>query len=320
MIAAAVSAIPETLAAVRDTGPEDGDVGPPDEQIVTDAEALLIGLADRFPAYQLRRLGGRILAQVAPEIAERADAVALRKQEARAYEKRSFTLSRPIDGVVRVYGSLGVEDAAIVSAALDPLCTPRAGDERLPAQRRADALTDVCRLALRTGDLPANGGEPPHMAVTVPFEALAGRLRTTATIDDGERISAATARRLACDARILPVVLGGDGQVLDLGRSRRLAHGALRRALNVRDRGCAFPDCDRPPRWCDAHHLRPWSEGGSTKLDNLVLLCRHHHRIVHDPQRGWRVRLADDRLPEFVPPPWTDPRQQPRRNLYHPRT
>ena len=333
VIATAVNAIPETLAAVHDDGSAsvdsdsdsdsgaaaDSGPGPSDEQITVDAEAELIRLAGRFPAYQLRRLADRILAHVAPEIAERADEAALLRQEARAHARRSFTLSRPIDGMVRVCGALGVEDAAIVSAALDPLCTPRASDERVPAQRRADALIDVCRLALRTGDLPDNGGEPPQLAVTVPFDPLTRSL-CTASVDSGERFSARSVRRLACDARILPIVLGGEGQVLDVGRSRRLAHGALRRALIARDRGCAFPDCDRPPRWCDAHHLRPWSDGGPTSLDNLVLLCRHHHRILHDSAWGWSVRLADDRLPEFVPPPWTDPNQRPRRNLYHPRT
>lgn len=314
VIAEALDAIPETIGAV-----EADDADPPNDQVIADAEAMLIEMAGRFPAYQLRRLGDRILTHVAPEIAERADDAALRRQEARAHAKRCFTVSRPIDGMVRVFGTLGIEDAAVVSAALDPLCTPTAGDDRLPAQRRADALVDVCRLALRTGDLPGNGGEPPQLSVTVAFDPLAGRLGSAA-VDNGDRISAATARRLGCDARILPVVLGGDSQVLDVGRTRRVATGALRRALVARDRGCAFPDCDRPPRWCDGHHLIPWSEGGPSNLDNMVLLCRHHHRILHDPARGWQVRLGDDRLPEFVPPPWTDPGQLPRRNLYHPRT
>src|SRR6185503_787306 len=95
---------------------------------------------------------------------------ALDRAEARAYKDRSFTLTMPEDGRVRLFGSLPLEDAAIVNAALDPLCVPRPGDERTPAQRRADALVDVCRLALRTGDLPDNGGVAPQLAVTVPFD------------------------------------------------------------------------------------------------------------------------------------------------------
>ena len=290
---------------------------PPD--LADRAEAALIDRAAQFPAHQLRRLGERILAHVAPEIADRADEATLRRLEARASRRRTLTLSQPREGLVHLFGTFSVEDAAVLHAALQPLCTPAAGDERSAGQRRADALVDVCRLALRTGQLPEHGGEPPQVTVTIPYDPLTATLGT-ATADNGERLSADTARRLACDARILPIVLGGAGQVLDAGRSRRLATGPLRQALHPRDRGCAFPGCDRPPRWCDAHHLRPWSAGGRTSLDNLVLLCRLHHRTLHDPSSGWTARLARDDLPEFVPPPWTDPAQRPRRNLYHPRT
>jgi hypothetical protein len=137
-------------------------------------------------------------------------------------------------------------------------------------------------------------------------------------LDTGGRLSPAQVRQLACDAKVIPAVLGGDGQVLDLGRSRRLITGALRRALEVRDRGCAFPGCDRPPRWCDGHHIHPWVDGGPTSLDNSVLLCGFHHRVIH---RGhWIVRLGGNGLPEFIPPAYVDPQQRPRRNLYHHRT
>jgi hypothetical protein len=283
------------------------------------AEAALIEMAGQLPAYQLRKLGDRILAHVAPEIAERAEEAALRRAENRAHRQRYFTISNPVEGRVRLSGLLGVEDAAILSAALEPLTGPVPNDDRSFPQRRADALVEVCRLALRTGELPRNGGEPPQLTVTVRFDPLSSLLGT-GLLPDGQRLSAATARRLACDARIVPIVLGGASQILDAGRGRRLAHGVLRRALAVRDGGCAFPACDRPARWCDAHHLRPWSDGGATDLDNLVLLCRHHHRQLHDPTAGWQATLGADRLPTFTPPPWIDPERRPRRNLYHPRT
>ncbi|HEX5205028.1 MAG TPA: HNH endonuclease, partial [Actinoplanes sp.] len=141
----------------------------------------------------------------------------------------------------------------------------------------------------------------------------------TATTDTGQRLSASTARRLACDARILPAVLGSAGQVLDTGRTQRLATGSLRRALHIRDGGCAFPDCDYPPRWTDAHHIVPWTHGGPTNLDNLVLLCRHHHRLIHQTDTAWHIRLGTDQRPEFIPPAHLDPQQRPRRNLYHQR-
>ena len=190
-------------------------------------------------------------------------------------------------------------------------------DERTFGQRRADALVEVCRLALNTGELPANGGDRPQLALTMRFADL--REQTgPATLDTGDRLTATQARRLACDAHLLPAVLGTHGQVLDVGQSRRLITGALRRALVLRDGGCAFPGCDRPPRWTDGHHIRSWLDGGPTSLDNSVLLCRHHHRLIH--HSTWTVRLAPDGLPEFIPPAHVDPRQRPRRNRYHRRT
>jgi hypothetical protein len=291
---------------------------PDSEQVASKAEGALLDLARRFPAYQLRRLGERILTQVAPDVADEAEEKTLRRQEARAYASRGFTMSQPIDGIVRLSGALSVEDAATVSAALQPLCTPIAGDHRTARQRRSDALVEVCRLALRTEELPEHGGEPPQMTVTVPYEPVAAAL-VAGSLDNGTRVSAATVRQQACDARILPVVLGGAGQVIDVGRSRRLVSGPLRRALVVRDGGCAFPDCDRPPRWCDGHHIQPWMSGGGTDLENTVLLCRHHHRMLHDPEGGWQVRLGPQRVPEFVPPVWVDPLQAPRRNEYYQR-
>jgi Domain of unknown function (DUF222) len=192
VIAAAVDAIP----------PEAGTA------VVADAEAMLIDLAARFEPVKLHRLGARILDHIAPEVAERADRAVLDRMEARAYDQRSLTLSPPFDGRVRIFGSLTVEDAAVIAAALDPLCTPRTGDRRTSGQRRADALIEVCNLALRTGALPDNGGEAPQVAVTMSYDALTRSLET-ATLDTGERIAPATARRLACDAQVLPVVLGG---------------------------------------------------------------------------------------------------------------
>ncbi|HEV7963586.1 MAG TPA: HNH endonuclease signature motif containing protein, partial [Actinoplanes sp.] len=142
--------------------------------------------------------------------------------------------------------------------------------------------------------------------------------RGCASLDTGERLTPAAARRLACDAQILPLVLGSPTQVLDAGRSRRLATGPLRRALILRDGGCAFPTCDRPPRWCNSHHITHWADGGPTDRDNLVLLCGHHHRLIHHDD--WTVQMGADRLPQFLPPAHIDPTRRPRRNIFHQRT
>ena len=192
-----------------------------------------------------------------------------------------------------------------------------ATDDRTAGQRRADALVEVCRLALNAGTLPANGGDRPQLSVTIDFEQLRRQLGG-ATLDTGERLTSAQARRLACDAQLLPALLGGQGQVLDVGRSRRLINGALRRALVLRDGGCAFPGCDRPPRWTEGHHIQAWFDGGPTSIDNSVLLCGHHHRVIH--HTDWTVRLSAAGRPEFIPPAFVDPEQRPRRNVCHHRT
>lgn len=106
------------------------------------------------------------------------------------------------------------------------------------------------------------------------------------------------------------MVLGGDSQPLDVGSSQRTAPIAIRRALVVRDRGCAFPSCTRAPGWTGAHHIRHWADGGPTEIDNMVLLRRMHHGIIHRSE--WEVRIRDG-IPEFIPPPYIDPEQRPRR-------
>jgi HNH endonuclease/Domain of unknown function (DUF222) len=122
-------------------------------------------------------------------------------------------------------------------------------------------------------------------------------------------------RRMCCDANIIPVVLGSAGQPLDIGRNSRLIPPHIRRAVQVRDRGCAHPGCDRPVTWTECHHIVEWSRGGPTSVDNCVLLCKVHHREIHTTE--WSVRMAADGIPEFIPPPWIDQKQRPRRHPRH---
>ncbi|WFE49148.1 HNH endonuclease signature motif containing protein [Micromonospora sp. WMMD1155] len=282
------------------------------------AVGVLVEWAGQFEPALLRKVGTRVLDHVAPEVAEAATRAALEAEARRAERDRHVTLSQLRDGRLRLSGNLDAEAAGLLRAALDPLTAPTGPDDRrCTGQRRHDALADLCRLALRTGELPEHGGEPAQVVVTTSFDVLTRQL-DAGTLDTGPLVTPETVRRLACDAAILPAVLGGSGQTLDVGRQRRLVTGPLRRALVLRDRGCAFPGCDRPPRWCDAHHIHHWVDGGGTSLANSVLLCAHHHRHVH---RGeWAVRLGGDGHPEFVPPAWLDPDQLPRRNQYHRRT
>lgn len=151
---------------------------------------------------------------------------------------------------------------------------------------------------------PGAHGTPARLLVTVHHDALKAELgnRGVGITSDGMELPPGVVRRLACDAEILPAVLGARGEVLDVGRSRRLVTAAIWTALVVRDQHCTFPACTRPPAMCHAHHLDHWADGGETKLDNLALLCGHHHRTIH--HTPWSIRLRpDDRRPEFRAPP-----------------
>ena len=162
--------------------------------------------------------------------------------------------------------------------------------------------------------LPDHGGDRPQLVVTIDWKALRDQVGV-ASLDDGQALSPAAARRVACDAGILPMLLGGAGQPLDVGRERRVFTGPLRRAVLQRDRGCAFPTCDRPPRWTQIHHLHHWIDGGRTSLDNAVAICGHHHRVLHHGQ--WRVRINPrGGHPEFWPPAHLG-LAGPLRNRYH---
>ena len=137
------------------------------------------------------------------------------------------------------------------------------------------------------------------MVVTIDYDALARRVSAAGFTDADTPLSAAAIRRLACDANLIPAVLGADATVLDVGRSVYAVSPALRRALILRDGGCAVPGCGRPATWCHAHHIEHWADGGITALSNLVLVCGYHHRRIHD--RCLDVTMVNGR-PRFTLP------------------
>jgi hypothetical protein len=288
-----------------------------------DAEAHLIELAADFDPGELARLGRRVLDVVAPEEADRLLGEQLKREEARA-AARVFHRRPDGHGGCHLSGHLDAEAAAMLDAALDPLAAPHptstdGPDNRSPGRRHADALVELARRALAGaatagGPLPDTGGEATTMVVTIGLHALRSGLGA-ALLPTGDVISAEAARRLACDAWLIPAVLDGEGQPLDVGRARRLFTPAQRRALILRDGGCAFPGCDRPASWCECHHCVHWADGGPTDLGNGVLLCGHHHRLIHTSR--WQVRIAADGLPEFIPPAFIDSHRRPRRNARH---
>ncbi|ABM06797.1 putative HNH endonuclease domain protein [Paenarthrobacter aurescens TC1] len=199
-------------------------------------------------------------------------------------------------------------------------------DRRSRAQKLLDGLVGACSVAMSTAKLPSNGGLRPQVTVTIDRRDLFNQLQLSPTQPgSGNRLSTGTAtflgpihpntiRKIACDADILPVLLGSDSRVLDIGRTTRIFPPHIRKAITARDQGCAFPDCTMPAPWCEAHHTTYWSHGGTTSTNNGTLLCSHHHHLIHKEQ--WRIDMTTG-IPWFIPPPHIDPHQKPRRNHHH---
>ena len=294
-----------------------------------EAVAVMRAHAAAFDPVQLARVGQRLITVVDPESGDRLLAAQLEREERTAARRRDLVISAPQGGLVRGRFLLPAVDAAVVVTALRPLAAPHAAgkpgdqnpwtdtdpaapadgtptrDDRTHGQRMADALVELCSRTLTAGDLPDTGGERPQLVVTVDLDRL--RARTgAADLLDGTPVPPSRLRQIACDTGVIPAVLGSTGQPLDIGRETRTIPTGLRRALTLRDRGCAFPGCDRPPTWCEAHHINHWADGGPTALHNLVLLCSHHHRHVHTTHR--HVTITADGHPRWRPPDdgWPD--------------
>ncbi len=262
---------------------------------------------------------GRHLAEVVdPDAVDRRLEAALEREERAAHLNRFLSVSEDRAGGVRVRGCGSAEDGALLMAALLPLTCPapatdpETGEEHLDPRdhgaRLWDALVATAQHALDTDLPPETHGTPARLLVTLDHQTLTNDLQAhgiatgVGTTADGTDLPPDTLRRLACDAEVIPAVLGTHGEVLDVGRTRRLVTAPIWTALVIRDRHCTFPGCRRPPLMCQAHHLTHWISGGDTSLDNLALLCGHHHRVIH--HTPWEIRLnPTDRRPEFLPPP-----------------
>lgn len=259
------------------------ELGP---DVLARAEEHLLQLAAEHRPQDLRRLAAYLVEVVAPEVADAADARALARLEARARQKMSLSIRAIGDGLTRVYAvvpdAVGERLRTLVEAFAQPRVVALEADGQ--TQPRSRIMAEAFAQLLETIDpdrVPAHGGDATTVVVTIDLD----KLRTGLGIAElgVERITAAEARRLACMAKILPAVLGGRSQPLDLGRAQRLFSPAQRKALRLRDRHCRAEGCTVPAAWCDAHHHDPWSHGGGSDLDNGLLLCGHHHRRAHDP-------------------------------------
>ncbi|MFF1382188.1 DUF222 domain-containing protein [Arthrobacter sp. NPDC058288] len=172
-------------------------------------------------------------------------------------------------------------------------------DRRTRPQQLLDGLVGAATAALASGTLPAAGGLRPQVMVTIDYRDLLNRLDRLDHNSDGPTgtsgtgtipgtltgtVTASTVRKIACDADIIPVLLGSEGRVLDIGRTTRIFPPHIRKAITARDQGCAFPNCTIPAPWCEAHHITYWSHGGTTSTENGTLLCSHHHHLIHKEQ------------------------------------
>jgi len=295
-------AISRKLAALPSTGQAlaDGDISyrhvvliaetasQLNDKFEAQAETILVEAAKELDPWRLQRAIWHLKHCLEPD--------GVLNDANKANSRRFLSLSQTFDGVYRIDGWLDAEGGATLNTALNSVMGPRlADDDRSAAVRRADAAVEMARRQLDGGQLPAVAGQKPHLAVSVDMSTLSNEPGSMAAeLEWSQPIPAETARRLACDAAITPII---DGEA---DHTSRVVPGATRRALIARDRGCRFPGCDCPPAWTDAHHLKHWADGGQTTLDNLILMCRRHHRLVHE--EGWTLQLDQSRDLVAIPP------------------
>ncbi|WP_157979668.1 HNH endonuclease signature motif containing protein [Kribbella monticola] len=272
-------------------------------ELLRAAEEQLVEAARHLTPADLKRLARQardVLDTDGPEPAEEA-----------AARRETLRLANADNGV-KFSGFLTNDNAelfrTLIEAAAKPRKTPDGKPDPRPRDKRhADALTHVLTVAAGAGDLPAHGGVKPHVTVTIDYTDLkaAGR-DATGDLQFGDGLSAAAVRRLACDAGIIPIVLGSKSEPLDVGREERYVTKAIRRALNRRDKGCVI--CGAPPRYCHAHHIVHWIDGGATSLENLALFCGTDHIAVH---AGHYTVTIINGIPHVTRPTWADPPRTP---------
>ncbi|WP_432559606.1 DUF222 domain-containing protein [Granulicoccus sp. GXG6511] len=289
--------------------------------------AALLERAELDNAHKLARSRDAVLKEVVPEVYEAIDKEAEAAQRRqRAVQRRSLAFHSTGDGTTIIKGRLPDAEAAAFQKHIkaEVEADRRAGrdlpdgDYRTFGQRMADGLMAWVRRGRRAGSL---AGDRPRVVVLMSFDKLRELLEQNGVLDSGEEISPGELRRMCCDADLMPIVLGADSEPLDVGMTQRLVPSAIRRTLSARDRGCIFPACDVSDDRCEAHHIVPWWASGPTALENLVLLCPHHHALV-EPQRfwaeptrsRWEVRLGADMVPEVIPPDRVDPSRTPMRH------
>ena len=267
------------------------------------AEEHLLELAQKWEPHGLRALAAHLWQVIAPEEAEKLQAEALAREEAAARAATRLSLKRCGDGSTRITGQIPDQIATRLRTLLDAYTSPRrdhlnhgtggagsglpqaARDTATGQRLRPDRLRGLALCSLLEhadpDQLPQHGSTATTLMITLALDQLRDGLGS-GVLPDGTAISPGEVRRLACTAGIIPVVLGTDSQILDLGARSRLFTPAQQRALRMRDQRCRAEGCTIPASWCEAHHLQPWTSGGKTDLDTGVLFCSWHHHRAHD--------------------------------------
>lgn len=273
-------AIVESLDALPD------DLG---ADLSAKAEGFLVERAAALGPRELCNLGRGVLHHLAPEIADETELRRLEAEEARAAASTRLSFRRRGDGTTDIYARVADHVSGRLRAYVDAVANPRRASNdddfmNLPVDRRRGIAFQSLLESVLGSDLPIHGSTATSVVVMVAYETLVTGLGV-ATTSTGETLSAEQARRMACTAQILPAVLGGKGEILDLGRGSRFFKGAGRKAMDLRDKECTTRGCHVPAAFCHAHHFRePWSQGGKTNLKDGKLLCPFHHGRAHDPQ------------------------------------
>ncbi|MEO6473413.1 MAG: DUF222 domain-containing protein [Aeromicrobium sp.] len=294
------------------------------------AQVTLLEFATLFSCDDLKRLANHIIEVIDPVGAEEHAGKKLEAEERNAWVKTELSMHSAGEGMTRGRFTLPVVQAGILKAALEGLASPRRNDPRIydrdgehcdaangtltHGQKLGRAFSELIEH-LPTEAMPQHGGLAATVTINVDLAALRD-LIGSATLSTGDDMSATQARRFACNAHLLPIVLDGHSQILDLGMSKRLYDRHQRIALAHRDRGCCWAGCDRTPSWCESHHLTPWSQNGPTDLSNGALFCFYHHHLLHEGE--WDARMNTDtngqHCVEIIPPKRIDPHQKPIRH------
>jgi hypothetical protein len=277
------------VRALDQLGP---DVRP---ELVARAEEVLVGYCGEFGPKVLKRFGDRVLELIEPEVYEDQERQRLEQELKRAERETSLSLRDRGDGTCDLQARLPGAVGKRLKTYLEAFTSPRhhhsdpgiglidtATGAKIPHDRLLGEAFCSLLESIDPNKLPLHGGTPTQVIVTMDYEHLAKGVGV-GTLEDGTPITVGQVRRLACNAQIVPAVLGGDSEVLDLGRARRLFSGAQHKALGIKHRECQAEGCTIPATWCEAHHAtNPWSRGGKTNLADGQLLCNWHHHRAHD--------------------------------------